>query len=346
MTVPALADDGFRRLVEDCIAAGDCSAVAAAFGTDRETAYRLVGGTTDRGPSAKSVTSRTLWDLASLTKVLATLPTVLRLVARNELGLDDALGDLVPVLVTSGVGNRTVRSLLAHTAGLPPGARDARPGDDPLEIVARSELAAARRVRYSDVGFVALGGAIEAVARRPLADVFALEIVEPLGLREVAFGRVDSSGAVVTADTVRNGVQLVHDPLARCVGGVAGHAGMFASLDTVCSLAMAWLDASERWLPWTLRCESWRCHSSGLPGGRRGLAWCLAGDDYHCVSDDWPATTVSHTGFTGTSIALEPVAGVWAVLLTNALPRAGDASAARRLRRAFHEAACSAKAAV
>jgi CubicO group peptidase (beta-lactamase class C family) len=100
-----------------------------------------------------------------------------------------------------------------------------------------------------------------------------------------------------------------------------------------------WLDGG--WLPEPLAADAVTCQTHATPGGHRSLAWTLAGDPVHVVAHDWPPTTLSHTGFTGVSVALDPVSRWWAVYLSNAIPVDRDADPILVARRHFHAAAAA-----
>jgi CubicO group peptidase (beta-lactamase class C family) len=107
----------------------------------------------------------------------------------------------------------------------------------------------------------------------------------------------------------------------------------------VIDAVLSWLDGS--WLPESLVAEAFTCQTHATPGGHRSLAWTLAGDPFHVVAHDWPPTTLSHTGFTGVSVALDHVSRWWAVYLSNAIPVDRDADPILVARRHFHAATAS-----
>jgi len=120
--------------------------------------------------------------------------------------------------------------------------------------------------------------------------------------------------------------------------GVAGHAGLFAPAADLARFTAWWVSADDAVVPAALRRAAASCRTEGL-GGRRGYGWACPGDAFDILGGRWPPTAVSHTGFTGTSLALDPVSGAWAVLLTNAVHVGRDATAVTALRRAVHAAA-------
>jgi CubicO group peptidase (beta-lactamase class C family) len=121
------------------------------------------------------------------------------------------------------------------------------------------------------------------------------------------------------------------------MGGVAGHAGLFAPADDLARFAAWWVSDDDAAVPAVLRRAAATCHTGDL-AGRRGYGWACRGDAFDILGARWPPTAVSHTGFTGTSLALDPASGLWVVLLTNAVHAGRDATAVQALRRAVHGA--------
>src|SRR5207248_3253896 len=151
-------------------------------------------------------------------------------------------------------------------------------------------------------------------------------------------GRADSIAATERRGGGTAWTGTVHDEDACLHGGVAGDAGLFAPADDVARFAAWWVSGDDAVVPAALRRAAATCQTEGL-GGRRGYGWACPGDAFDVVGAWWPVTAVSHTGFTGTSLALDPASGLWVVLLTNAVHAGRDATAVQALRRAVHGAA-------
>jgi CubicO group peptidase (beta-lactamase class C family) len=340
-------DEGAREvaaLVDAVVADGAIPGAVAVTGVgpDGPTRTHIAGVTATGG---EPVDATTLFDLASLTKVLATVPVVLRLAELGELGVDDPVARFLPEVGHGGAAKAevTLRHLLTHTGGLPAGRRYYLEADDPAEI--------RRRVRaeplvappgtvmcYSDVGFILLGDVIEAAGGAPLDQLAAELIHRPLGL--TARFRPDTPEVCAATEVRSDGVAkrgVVHDENAEALGGVAGHAGLFATAGDVASFVRAWLAEESPVLSAASRTEALKCHTTAL-SARRGLGWVLRGDTWDHMGTAWPATGAGHTGFTGTSVGLDPVSGLWVVLLTNAVHVGRQNRAVIALRRAVHDA--------
>jgi len=287
----------------------------------------------------------TVFDLASLTKVVATTTVTLAL----GISLDDDVHRYIPASRWRGV---TVRHLLTHTSGLPATRDLCQCGADQGQLLTElysTPLCAppGTQVTYSDLGFIALGEIVTVVAGQPLDAAVRRLVLGPLGMTAAGFMPADAPGFDVSrfAPTAEPGTGLprpgvVHDENARLLGGVAGHAGLFATAADLARFARWWVSAADGPVPRAVRRMCATRQSTGL-GGCRGLGWACPGDRYDILGGCWPATSVSHTGFTGTSLAVDPASGLWVVLLTNSVHFGRDASAVKALRRDVHRAAAS-----
>lgn len=245
------------------------------------------------------VSADTPFDLASLTKVFATT----ELVRRLNLPLDRPVQDFLPSFVSDQV---TIEHLMRHESGLPAYC-DAKP--PVLEHVLKIDLEAPPGVRteYSCLGFVLLRHVIEQFAHARFEDVFVEQVSHGFGWSRTRFQNLaPDSNCPPTSRTSPPGV--VHDPLARLQNGVSGNAGLFgtaAELGRACQL----LIADENVLAFGAR----------VPGHERGLGWDLKSPEASSCGATWSANSFGHTGFTGTSVWLDPVARQFAILLTNAI---------------------------
>jgi len=164
-------------------------------------------------------------------------------------------------------------------------------------------------------------------------------VTGPLAMTRTCFRPgVGAPSAIAATELQPDGTALagiVHDENARFFGGVAGHAGLFAPVDDLVRyLNAAWLGGQFLSLPW--RQEACRLQTGGL-SGVRGLGWVLRGDPADPLGRRWPPGSVSHTGFTGTSLACDPVSGRWAVLLSNEVHFGRDRGVIRALRASVHD---------
>ncbi|GAB3147812.1 serine hydrolase domain-containing protein [Amycolatopsis stemonae] len=279
------------------------------------------------------------WDLASVTKPVTGL-VVAALAERGALSFDDPLPEFLPAYAGTDKASITVRQLLTHTSGLP--------GGTPLwrEFPTREALLEAIRVtppagvpgevEYSSQGFILLGLIASAAAGAPLDRLVADLVTTPAGLSRTTFGPVGA--AVATEDCAWRGRVVtgeVHDENAVVLGGICGHAGLFAPLADVERLGRILAGGASPLLKPETHAEMIACHTRGP---RRGLAWQGLDVPGSPVGTALQPDSYGHTGFTGTSLWVEPSRGRYYVLLTNRVhpSRDRDVSAVRR---AFHDAA-------
>jgi serine-type D-Ala-D-Ala carboxypeptidase len=325
--LPAHPADGYpavSRMVLRGLGAGLPPAVAVTVSSSRGVCYRTAGGWANLGYGSDMpvpASAGTLFDLASLTKVIVTTPLVLLLHQRRAWDLDDPVCKWLPGAPRSDV---TIRHCLTHTAGLvwhrpffavQPNARELQ-----AAVIAELGTAVPGPVCYSDLSFMLLGWAVENRAGEPLDALARREVLAPLGMTRTRYRpRVDISGI---AATEVNGDQRpreeaiwgkVHDGNAFALGGVSGHAGLFGTADDLGRFAAALL--RPRAHP-VLNAETIATMTAPQAGTRRdvrALGWRLRPSGW----GPWPEGTFWHTGFTGTSVLVSPRADTAAVLLTN-----------------------------
>jgi len=277
---------------------------------------------------------------------------VLRLVEDGAVDLDDPVAKHLPAFAERGKDGIRVRHLLAHCSGLKPWRayhevlleKERKTGERLVATPAAREFIVDRTLRsaavhapgeaavYGDLDFIALGALVEAVARQPLDEFCEQRIFGPLGMRETFFVRL-ADGACSLPEPLRRRVAAtencpwrgrilwgeVHDPNAFAMGGVAGHAGLFATADDVMRFAQAWVDA-------------WHGRASALPAAlvrafatpeRRpeGSGWALGWDTPTPGASTsgryFSASSIGHLGFTGTSLWIDLESEAIVVLLTN-----------------------------
>jgi len=294
-------------------------------------------------PDPTPMTRETLFDLASLTKPLVTTTLVMILVAEGRLGLDTPVARYFRSWDSGDKARITVRHLLTHTSGLPawqPLYRMLDPAlapttqdkDSILRAVAREPLVSEPGAisRYSDLGFMVLGSVVEAMTGTDLDHLSTERIFKPLGLVSSFYLPIGSASTrerlagrsvAATEDCPWRGRVLrgeVHDENAYAMGGVAGHAGLFADARDVSRLVMAWRDAQlgfDSFLPSNLVSE-WVTRQTGLGDGGWALGWTVPTPP-STSGRHFSSRSFGHLGFTGTSIWVDPAADLAVVLLTN-----------------------------
>ena len=292
-------------------------------------------------PTHEPMTRDTVFDLASLTKPVATATSVMILVEQGKLRLDDTVGKLLPEFDNHGKGSITIESLLRHRTGLTadnPFADFLKGPDEAWRNLANLSLAHTPDTYvYSDVGFMILGRIVEKISGEPLDQFARKNVFEPLGMSHTGFlpdQRENLAPTEKDAGVMLRGI--VHDPRARALGGVAGHAGLFGTADDLAVYAQTLLDGGvapngKRILgPLTVRAMA---DAGTTPAKeRRGLGWDV--DTPHSAPRGglFGTNGFGHTGFTGTSLWIDPPTGVFVVILTSRLHPDGKAPSPTSLR--------------
>ncbi len=323
--LPRVEDPRLARLdavIKQEIAAGHTPGAVVLVGHQGKIVYRKAFGSRALTPQVLPLTPDAIFDLASLTKVVATAPAVMQLVDAGRLRLEDPAAKYWPEFGANGKRGITVKQLLTHTSGLRAdvkgsgnaGTLAALAGDHPINPPGTS-------FHYSDANFIALGEIVRRVSGLPLDAYCAQKLFRPLGMRDTRFqpGRAQSSRLVPT--DVRWGE--VHDPIAYRLGGVAGNAGVFATADDLALYCQMFLENGQlrgrRVLSPAAVAAMIKPYS--LPGNatRRGLGWDMLSPYSRVFTAAFPAGSFGHTGYTGTSLWLDPRSRTFLIILTNRL---------------------------
>ena len=342
--------------VEDVLAraleARAFSAVSAEIGGASGPRWTHAAGRLGFDSTTRPVDLDTIFDLASLTKVLAATTLALQLTARRQLGLQTPVRQLVPTWHGEDRAGVRVRDLLEHSSGLPAcrdyfltlGDRDGfirAIAEEPLEYVPGT------RALYSDLGFILLGVVLEQVGGGSLAEQFAawraaIGVTAPLDYRPPPEWHVRTA---LTEHYESRGKALqgeVHDRNTAALGGVAAHAGLFGTAAAVGAVARWWLDLlrgrNNTMTGVTARDALIFARRSTVPGSSRALGWDTMLPTSSCGSR-MSANAIGHTGFTGTSIWIDPGRDAYYVLLTNRVLASDTSDEIQRVRREFHDAA-------
>lgn len=349
MTAPEALRALVARAIEERVTPGAVIEV----GDARETAWTLVAGRHTYAAASPPVTPDTVYDLASLTKVLATTTLALRAHAAGRLRLDAPVASHIPAFALRPA--ITVADLLEHAAGFPahrPYYRAIAGRPAFVERIAAEPSAYPPRTRheYTDLGFMLLGALLEEVSATPLERLFATFVDDAMPEAEIRYGapvpwrpRVAPSGL----DPWRGRLMAsqVHDGNAAALGGAAGHAGLFGTAGAVGTFARWWLGLWRGDVPASAGVShalAARASAPGtVPGSSRGLGWDTMLPTSSCGTR-LSTASIGHTGFTGTSLWIDPVRELYVVLLTNRVHAADDVDGIRRLRIAVHDAVADA----
>jgi serine-type D-Ala-D-Ala carboxypeptidase len=291
----------------------------------------------------------TIWDLASLTKPVATATSILMLAEQGTLHLDEDAAHFLPGEHPSLQGI-TLRHCLTHTSGLKWWEQLHSKGWTPQEIVAKVRASERQRpvgtgYTYSDLNYLLLGDVIRSVTGVSVADFARERIFQPLGMRDTGYLPAENARSRIAAtwcpDRNRVLVGEVHDGNCDALGGVAGHAGLFGTLGDLERYGRMLLNEGELsqtslLAPLTVRQMGTNQNPPGLNG--HTLGWFTRPSGFFPGGDFLPPDSFGHTGFTGTSLVLSPSIGVGVALLTNRVYCRRDATDFLKLRKRFHNA--------
>ena len=323
-SVSSLPEDVSLR-IDDAVIAGIAArklpGCVVVVGRHDGVLLRKAYGARSLEPEVFPMTVDTVFDLASLTKPVATAASILVLEDRGKIDLDAPLRTYLPELGEQGRG--TVRQALTHTAGYPadtPLSDYANGIDDALGKIARAKLrySPGTDARYSDVGFLLLGEIVRRVSGEDL-DTFSREAVfSPLGMSETGFlpGKEARARAAPTEKVL--GAWLVgevHDPRARLLGGVAGHAGLFSTADDLTRFAQAMLGGGRSFLSARARQAFGAPHD--IPRAVRALGWDVRSPTSSNRGVSLSPRAIGHGGYTGTSLWIDPEKDLFVLFLSN-----------------------------
>ena len=336
-----------QAILAESVRDGAFPAAVVEVGSSTATLWRQAFGSLSLAPEAPPATSGTVFDLASLTKVIATTTLAMRAVDRRLLDLDAPLTRWLADWRGADRAAVSVADLLEHASGLTahlPFFRDCRGRAEFERAISTLPLEYAPRAAsvYSDLGFILLGFILEDVYGSTLEAAFRAVAEQhdwgDLRYRPPAAWRGRTAPTEVDAWRGRLLVGEVHDENAWALGGVAGHAGLFGTAAAVGRFARA-IAAGFRDRPSVARSESFRrfMTRSDVPGSSRALGWDTMLPTSSCGTRMSPAA-VGHTGFTGTSLWIDPQADVYVVLLTNRVHPTRANEAILRIRPALHDA--------
>jgi len=309
-----------------------------------------------RQPELIPMTPYTVFDMASLTKVMATTPSILILAERGELRLDDPVSMFLPEFGSGGKEEITIRDILTHTSGLPDHIRFWKQGLQGEEIIRAicnidldDSLARGKHVIYSDLGFIILGEVLRRITGINLAEFSRKEVFEPLGMMNTGFLPPDSVKYRIAATEYREDLDKitwgqVHDENAYALGGIAGHAGLFSTALDSARYALMWLgegvQAQENVLGSATMLAAIK-EQVNLEE-RRGIGWMLKSKTHSSGGDFLSDSAFGHTGFTGTSLWCDPEKNLGIILLTNRVHAGREGTQHIRLRARFANAVCAA----
>ena len=322
---------------------------------DGSVVYNKAFGRLEYSPASRAVDKATMYDLASLTKVVATTSAILRLYEENCLRLEDSVVWYLPEFGNHGKEGITVRNLLMHNSGLPAFKKLYSTAATPqavLDSVYNSELiySPGDSTLYSDFGFIVLGKIVETITGKPLDRYVSETFFQPLGMTRTMFTppkSLWSNIAPTELDTVWRKALVwgtVHDETAALLGGVAGHAGLFSTASDLAVFAQMMLDKGFYGGRNYLKPESFVLATTKQDtNSTRALGWdTRTPTGYSSAGALFGLQSFGHTGFTGTSIWVDPGRNLFVIFLTNRAYPTRDNTKIYKIRPELHDVVISA----
>jgi len=323
-------------IIQQAIADGSIPGAVLVVGHDGQVIFRKAYGNRALEPRREAMTLDTVFDLASLTKVIATTTAVMQLVERGKVRLNDPVAKYLPEFAKNGKEDITVRQLLTHYSGLEPDL-DLKTPWEGKETAYRMAFAETPQdppgsgFSYSDINFIVLGALVERVSGETLDVYAARQIFTPLKMTHTRFlPPVAWRAKIAPTQYDENEHMLrgvVHDPTARRMGGVAGHAGLFSTADDLSKFAQALLNGGGGILSAMSVEKMTRPEQPPSAPVLRGFGWDIDSPFSSNRGDLFPVGSYGHTGFTGTSLWIDPTTQSYIILLTNAVHPRGKGNA-------------------
>lgn len=280
-------------------------------------------------PAKEPMTEDTIFDVASLTKVLATTPAIMLLMERGQVKLAERVPAYIPAFTGGGKESITIRQLLTHVSGLRPDIETKSDWKGQSAAIQKAceerlQFAPGASLRYSDINFFLLGEIIQRVSKTPLEEFVRREIYGPLKMTDTGFlPSADKLPRVAPTEVVEGKPWRgrAHDPTARKMGGVAGHAGLFTTAADLARYARMLLNGGELdgvrlFKPETVKLMT-SVQTPPRVTARRGLGWDIDSNYSLPRGKIFPLGSYGHTGWTGTSLWIDPFSKTFVIFLSN-----------------------------
>jgi uncharacterized protein YbbC (DUF1343 family)/CubicO group peptidase (beta-lactamase class C family) len=336
----AVALSAVDTVIQNAISDGSIPGAVLLIGHDGDVICRKAYGSRALEPRREVMTLDTVFDVASLTKVIVTTTAVMQLVERGEIRLNDPVAKYLPEFAQNGKQDITIRQLLTHYSGLPPDLDLKTPweGKETAYRMAFAETPVdppGSRFSYSDINFIMLGALVERVSGETVDEYATRHIFVPLKMMRTRYvpplaqraGWIEKIAPTQYDENERMLRGVVHDPTARRMGGVAGQAGLFSTGDDLAKFAQALLNGGDGILSALSVEKMTRPEQPPSAPVLRGFGWDIDSPFSSNRGDLLPVGSYGHTGFTGTSMWIDPTTKSYIILLTNAVHPRGKGNA-------------------
>lgn len=315
-------------IVDDAVRQRQIPGAVLIVGHDGQIVYRKAYGNRAIEPQREAMTLDTIFDCASLTKVIATTTAIMQLWEQGKFRMNDPIAKYLPEFAQNGKQDITIRQLLVHYSGLPEDLDLSKKWEGKATAYRMAYEVAPERPPgsafvYSDINFIVLGALVEQLSGESLDEYSLRHVFTPLGMKETRFLPPSSWRPRIAPTEEEENHHLlravVHDPTARRMGGVAGDAGLFSTADDLAIFAQAMLEGGRGVLsaPTIAKMTAPQQPVNGT--SLRGFGWDIDSPFSTNRGELLPVGSFGHTGFTGTSLWIDPATRTYIVLLTNAV---------------------------
>ena len=319
-------------VIEEAIRDGQIPGAVVVVGHRGRVVFQKAYGSRALEPRREPMTLDTIFDVASLTKVVATTSAIAKLVEEGKIRLNERVTAYLPEF-QGGKSDITVRNLLTHYSGMRPDINlepEWRGYDTGIKLAVNDKPDGPPNIKftYSDINFELLGEIVHRMSQKTLPEYVTEKVFAPLGMSETMYQpptrlipRIAPTEIIKGSTEPLRGV--VHDPTARFMGGVAGHAGLFSTAADLTKFAEMLLGEGQRngvrvFSPLTVRKFTTPQSPSDQPAVR-GLGWDIDSPQSNVRGDLFPVGSYGHTGFTGTSLWIDPSTNAFVILLSNSV---------------------------
>ncbi|MBX3709233.1 MAG: beta-lactamase family protein [Gammaproteobacteria bacterium] len=324
-------------VVEKSIARGDYPGAVILIGHRGQIIYRGVLGNRRIVPNIAPMRFDTIFDIASLTKIVVTTPAIMQLVEQGRIDLDAPVSQYWPAFAKQGKQSVTIRELLTHTSGLPLDVANPTKKSTSHAVIKKIEQlkllhSPGSKFLYSDLNFIVLAHLVEMISKERIDHYAQNHIFKPLGMKNTFFTPSEKlRERIAPTELINKKLRWgqVHDPIAYSIGGISGNAGVFSDAKDLGIYAQSLLDGGK--LPHVLRDKNnkldyflgplsiTKMTTAQTPDSMvdvRGLGWDID-SSYSNRGVLLPTQSFGHTGWTGTSLWIDPVTQTWIVILTS-----------------------------
>lgn len=334
------------KLIDSGIDKGVFPCAAVAIGDKNGNIKTKIAGNKRIVPYKERLNRESLFDLASLTKVIATNTLVMKMIEYGEITLNDRICDFIPKFTDDGKEDITIFNLLTHTSGLIPHIpfyNICSDYDDSIDYICNEvKLNQVGSVEYSDLNFILLGKILEIICDERIDKLSQEYVFKPLKMNHTSYN--PNADDFVPTEKYKNKDEIIcgvcHDENARFFGGISGHAGLFSTIDDLIIFANMLLHEGDADGKTFLSHSTYLVMTKDYTNGdkeSRGLGWSIK-DKTFVGCDLFSEKAFGHTGFTGTSIWTDPTYGVYIILLTNRVHPTRKNEKILRFRRIFQNA--------